>query len=143
MGKKIENRFFQRCPKSLLEVSRGVRNHSGGQRGPPEAILNLKKKSIFRNFFDFPRFFGRWSWFSKFQFWARRPTKSGWNMPDPTLFDFLGIGGVRAKPGWSPSGRFPTPQARFTAKFRPSPTVTFWGPCHPVWVDFGKSTGSP
>ena len=66
----------------------GVRNHYGGRLGPPEVIFDLFEKIDFKNFFSVFRDFLAVGVDLQNSVLAFRPTKSGWNMPDPTLFDF-------------------------------------------------------
>ena len=49
--------FSEKVSIWLLEVPRGVSNHSGGQLGPPEVIFDLKKKIDFLKFFGFFKIF--------------------------------------------------------------------------------------
>ena len=69
--------------------------------------------------------FGRSSWFAIFQFWARRPTISGRNLPDPTLFGILGIGRVLLNLWMPPSVRFVAPLATISEECTISPAVAF------------------
>ena len=69
--------------------------------------------------------FVRSSWFAYFQSEPTRPTISGRNMPDHTLFGILGIGRVLLNLWMPPSVRFVAPLATISEECTISPAVAF------------------
>ena len=107
-----------------------------------EPFLTFKKNRFFEIFSIFPRFLAGRVGLQNFSFWPAEPPKVDETCPTQHFSASWASGEyVRSLVGHHRGGSQPL-IPRFPEKSRPSPTVTFWRPCHPVWAGFGNSTGA-